>query len=378
MGKGRILVVEDFPPIQKMICKYLETHAYEVRLASDGVEALALIAQQLPDLVLTDVNMPLMNGLELTRRLRAHHRTAQLPIILLSALRESSDVLKGYAEGADDYLPKPIEMSVLSAKIETLLRHRSPAPSAARPLGRLSVFLHGKGGAGTTTLAVNAGVAVAGQPTTSASLLDLDLAYGDAAALLGLKPRSTLADLAAHGDRPFDQELLGLFATHHASGLAVVQGCDLPERAELVTVLAVQRAIAQMRASYDQVLVDLPNNFSEPTLAAIDAADRAWIVVPTTGPGLRASAHCLAVLEQIHFPPEKIALILNRARPGGLGLDQVRSFLHRDPDVVLAYSETIEECGLHGVPVVTAEPNSAVAHELQALANLVSRVPTAV
>ena len=377
MGEFRVLLVEDDAPIQRMISKFLQTQGYQVGIAGDGVEALKLVAEQLPDLVLTDVNMPRMNGLELARRLRSHHLTAQVPIVMLSALLEASDVLKGYAEGADDYVPKPIELAVLGAKIETLLRRRAAAAGGARPPGRLTVFLRGKGGVGATTLAVNAGVAIAGMPLTSAALLDLDLAYGDAAVLLNLTPSSTLADLADHGDRPLDAELLGLLTTRHASGLALVQGCDRPERADQVTVPAVQRTIAQMRASHDQVLVDLPSGFSEPTLAAIDAADRACIVVPPSLPGLRASRHCLEVLQQIGFPSEKIAVILNRARPGGLGRNQVSRFLNHEPEAVVVYSETLEDCAAVGMPVVTGQPNSVVAHEIRALADFLSgaRVP---
>ena len=372
MGEQPILLVEDDAPIKKMIGKYLQAQGYHVGIASDGVEALVLVGEHLPDLVLTDVNMPRMNGLELTRRLRGHHRTAQVPIIMLSALRESADVLKGYAEGADEYVPKPIELSVLAVKIESLLRRRAPADTPAKPPGRVTVFMHGKGGVGATTLAVNTGVAIAGLPMTTAGLLDLDLDYGDAAVLLNLKPARSLADLREVGDRPFDAELLEMFSSRHASGLVVVQGCDRPQRAELVTVPAVQRALEQMRANFDHVLVDLAANFSEQTLAAIDAADRACLVTPPTIPGLRATAHCLEVLEQIKYPASKIALVLNRARPGGLGLDQVSQFLRRDPDIAVMYSDALEDCAALGVPVAQVQPMGAAARELQAMAEFLA------
>ena len=374
MGEHRILLVEDDAPIKKMIGKYLQAQGYHVGMASDGVEALTLVGEHLPDLVLTDVNMPRMNGLELTRRLRSHHRTAQVPIIMLSALRESADMLRGYAEGADEYVPKPIELSVLAAKIETLLRRRPAAAASSKPPGRVTAFLHAKGGVGTTTLAVNAGVAIAGLPMTSAALLDLDLDYGDAAVLLNLKHERTLADLRDFGDRPLDEELLGMLTSQHASGLALVQGCDRPERAELVTVPAVQRTLEQLRASYDQVLIDLPANFTEPTLAAIDGADRACLVVPPTVAGLRASLHCIEVLDQINYPSAKVALVLNRARPGGLGLDQVSQFLRHDPEAVVMYSESLEECAALGVPIVQAQPHGAATHEIRAVADFLAAV----
>jgi pilus assembly protein CpaE len=152
----------------------------------------------------------------------------------------------------------------------------------------------------------------------------------------------------------------------------VVQGCDRPQRAELVTVPAVQRALEQMRAGFDQVLVDLPANFTEQTLAAIDAADRACLVTAPTIPGLRATAHCLEVLEQIRYPASKVALVLNRARPGGLGLDQVSPFLRRAPEIVVMYSEALEDCAARGVPVIQAQPAGAAAGEVRALADFVA------
>jgi pilus assembly protein CpaE len=378
MGETKILLVEDDEPIKRMIGKYLLAQGYKVGLAADGVEAMALVSEQLPDLVLTDVNMPRMNGLELTRRLRSHHRTAQVPIVMLSALRESADMLRGYAEGADEYVPKPIELAVLVAKIETLLRRRAPAEATAKPPGKLTVFMHGKGGVGATTLAVNTGVALAAMPVTSVGLLDLDLDYGDAAILLNLKPTRTLADLTALGDQPIDDELLQTFVTQHASRLSLVVGSERPERAELVTVPAVQRTLERMRGWYDHVVVDLPANFSETTLAAIDAADRACVVVPAGLPGLRGSLNCLDVLTNLGYPAAKIAVVLNRVRPAGLGFDQVAKFLGRVPDVVLTYSEILEECATLGVPVLSAQPDGAAAREIQVLAEFVAGVPVAV
>lgn len=378
MRETKILLVEDDLPIQRMIGKYLLAQGYQVGFAADGVEALALVGEQLPDLVLTDVNMPRMNGLELTRRLRSHHRTAQVPIIMLSALRESADMLRGYAEGADEYVPKPIELAVLVAKMETLLRRRGSAEPSAKPPGKLTVFLHGKGGVGATTLAVNTGVALAAMPVTSVGLLDLDLDFGDAAILLNLKPTRTLADLTGLDDMPIDDELLKSFVIQHASRLSLVVGSERPERAELVTVPAVQRTLERMRSWYDHVVVDLPANFSEPTLAAIDAADLACVVVPAGLPGLRGSLNCLEVLSTLGYPTSKAALVLNRVRPGGLGFDQVARFLGRAPDVVLSYSEILEECATLGVPVLAAQPNGAAAREIQALAEFVAGVPVPV
>jgi len=92
-----IVLVDDDRVIQKMVGGFLERTGYRVRKASDGIEALELIHQRVPDLVITDVRMPELNGIELTTRLRGHHLTAGVPILMFSDLREAQDMLAGYA-----------------------------------------------------------------------------------------------------------------------------------------------------------------------------------------------------------------------------------------------------------------------------------------
>src|ERR1035437_7151358 len=105
-----------------MVGGFLERTGYKVRKASNGIEALKLVIARVPDLVITDVRMPELNGIELTSRLRGNHRTAGVPILMFSDLGEAQDALAGYAVGADDYLPKPFELALLEAKVQPLLR----------------------------------------------------------------------------------------------------------------------------------------------------------------------------------------------------------------------------------------------------------------
>ena len=99
----RILFVDDEAPIRRLVSDFLRGEGYEVTTADDGLAALAAVMEDRPDLVISDVNVPGINGLELTRRLRAHHTTARIPILMLSAHADPKDLLTGYAEGADDY-----------------------------------------------------------------------------------------------------------------------------------------------------------------------------------------------------------------------------------------------------------------------------------
>src|SRR5215216_2102951 len=251
MDQHKILFVDDEEQIRRLLSSFLTRRGYQVKTAVDGQEALDMLESETPDLVITDVNMPNVDGVELTRRLRAHPRLGNLPIIMLSAKVQTDEILAGYAEGADEYVPKPIEMRILAAKVESLLRRvtqpatqvvvSSPAPEP--PAKQVIVFMHGKGGVGTTTLATHAAVALAMSAGRSVTLLDLDLAYGNAARMLGLQPARTLSDLAA--DDRVSLDALNELTLTHKSGVKVIAGCDQPEHASAVGGLLVRWTIEQ-------------------------------------------------------------------------------------------------------------------------------------
>jgi diguanylate cyclase (GGDEF)-like protein len=129
----RILVVDDDPFIARLLEIELNAAGYEVRLASDGREALDRVEDSLPDLVLADAMMPNMDGFELTRRLRQDSRTATVSIIMLTARGLSADKLEGFAVGVDDYIVKPFDTPELLARIRGVLR-RAKEMRAQSPL----------------------------------------------------------------------------------------------------------------------------------------------------------------------------------------------------------------------------------------------------
>ncbi len=129
----RILVADDDPFIVRLLEIELHAVGYEVRLASDGRQALERIEDWLPDLVVADVMMPNMDGFELTRRLRQDSRTATVSIIMLTARGLSADKLEGFALGVDDYIVKPFDTPELLARIRGVLR-RAKEMRAQSPL----------------------------------------------------------------------------------------------------------------------------------------------------------------------------------------------------------------------------------------------------
>src|SRR5438309_11120707 len=121
MAGETIVIAEDHGPSRTLLSEFLTRRGYHVGLAADGLEALHLIRERTPNLVLADVAMPRMSGLELTRALRAHPTTSRIPSIIVSALKDAPDVLAGCAAGADDYVSKPVGLNILALNLELLL-----------------------------------------------------------------------------------------------------------------------------------------------------------------------------------------------------------------------------------------------------------------
>ena len=116
-----ILVVDDDPVIQKLLAVNFEMEGYRVVTAGDGIEGIERVHSDRPDLVLLDVMMPRMDGIEVVRTLKADKATAGIPVILLSAKAQSTDINGGLDAGADDYVTKPFDPLELLDKVAALI-----------------------------------------------------------------------------------------------------------------------------------------------------------------------------------------------------------------------------------------------------------------
>jgi two-component system alkaline phosphatase synthesis response regulator PhoP len=133
-----VLVVEDEPRIAQIVHDYLQHAGFDVVMATDGASALALARGRPPDLVVLDLGLPGMDGLEVTKHLR---RDTQVPLIMLTARVEESDRLLGLELGADDYITKPFSPRELVARVRAVLRRADPGGSAGNHAG--GVFRRG-------------------------------------------------------------------------------------------------------------------------------------------------------------------------------------------------------------------------------------------
>ncbi|MHB1135066.1 MAG: response regulator transcription factor [Chloroflexota bacterium] len=134
MVSGKILVVDDENIVREVVERYLAREGYQVSVAADGEAALRLARSERPDLVVLDLMLPRIDGLEVCRRLRAE---GNLPIIMLTAKGEETDRIVGLTLGADDYMVKPFSPRELVARVQAVLRRAQHSPAAAPGRGAI-------------------------------------------------------------------------------------------------------------------------------------------------------------------------------------------------------------------------------------------------
>ena len=131
-SRGTVLVVDDEPTIAEVVSRYLERAGYETATAGDGLEALRIAGERRPDLVVLDLMLPELDGLEVLKRLREDERATA--VILLTAKGEESDRVVGLRRGADDYIVKPFSPAELVARVDAVLRRIHPPAEDAEPI----------------------------------------------------------------------------------------------------------------------------------------------------------------------------------------------------------------------------------------------------
>jgi two-component system phosphate regulon response regulator PhoB len=143
MPRPHVLVVDDEEDILELVEYNLSRNGFEVETVASGEEALTAVSRRRPDLMVLDLMLPGVDGLDVCRQLRQRPATADLPIVMLTARGEEAEIVSGLELGADDYVPKPFSPRVLIARLKAVLRRRqSDAPPEDAPLERGPLHLH--------------------------------------------------------------------------------------------------------------------------------------------------------------------------------------------------------------------------------------------
>lgn len=368
---ARILFIDDDLPTLQMVSMVLEEKANcQVVTASNGQEGLEKAFDDPPDLIVCDVMMPGLNGYEVCRQLRQDPRTAQLPILILTARAQAVDRQASFEAGANDYLAKPFRPQDLINRVENLLGSVADRPGAA--WGRVITLFSLRGGVGVTSLAVNLAVALAQQRKQPVALLDLNLTAGHVDLMLNLRPKLTWAELMR--EKTIDTETLNRYLLSHPSGVRVLAAPSLPTEAQTISAEKVEQTLALLKNQFDYILLDTPHTFLDEIFwLALSNAHLALLIFTPEVASLKTAVTTLQALKSLNYPNEKLALILNQTFPkGGLDPKAVEGILKLPLDAIIPYGEdTLIQSIAQGKPLVLNRSDSAVA---TAIAQLSSQI----
>ena len=364
----KVFLVDDNPIALKMLRYALDKAGYEVATAESGPDALAKIPSERPDIVILDIMMPGMDGLEVVRQLRARPDTARIPIMLLTAKDQVQDKVEGFASGADDYLVKPVMPGELLARINALLRRKQMYEEALQAQrGMVIGFLGAKGGVGTSTLAANVAVAMA-QDGKDVILVDLNRWGRTVATQLGLTPRVGVCLLADKAPAEINLRLLEGNMERHRSGvrlLAVPRDSDRFWSAEQVAAI-----VEKLETAGELVLLDLGDALTPVVEEALRRCDAIVLVTEATPISLSMAGELLDHLDKSGLGGGRVrVVVVNRTR-------SATTYTHEEleelfGDRLLALIAPAPEICFHadkvGVPIMLGQPNDVTAVQLREL-----------
>ena len=238
--------------------------------------------------------------------------------------------------------------------------------------GQVTVVFSPQGGAGQTVLATNLAVAMAQLTPDRVVAVDLDLLFGHIAMLLDLVPRTALAAITPAAIRALDRDSLAYYLTKHAeSSLRVLSGTLKPEDSELVTGEHVRAIIDQLRRQFVHVIVDAGSRFSEPCLAAIEAADQVLVVSTPGSAAARGAQETQRVLRDLlAVPPERMRFVQNQPGPyGRLSAEDLAEVLGTGRVIEVPFGgEEVSKATLNGLPLVMSRSGNPTSRAIVSLA----------
>jgi pilus assembly protein CpaE len=378
----RILVVDDEQIYHQLIARALEAEKFQIDGASNGKEGFQKAKATSPDLIITDVMMPDINGYELTKLLRREPQFAHTPIVVLTSQTGLQNKLNSFEAGADDHLTKPFEPAELVARLAALLR-RSEIPQApavttpTRDPARLIAVHSLRGGTGCSSLTVNLGVGLVSLWKYPTVLLDLTMVAGQVALMLNATLRRTWANIAGFTPAELEFEMLQSIIAKHESGVAFIAAPTYPTDAETISADILDASLRLLKNQYEYIVADLPHDFSDIVIHTLDVADVILMLATPDVASIRAVAAAMDTYKKLNYSPEKIKLILNATFPKhGLPKDKIEAALGIPITMTIPYTtDAFVEAINYGLPLISSKPDEPVAGLLEDLAFSLSKGP---
>src|SRR4051812_31741062 len=271
-----------------------------------------------PDLVVVDIRSDAASGMAAIERLRAMN--PNLAIFVIAAAPEPDLILQAMRAGANEFFPwsgvdgsaasRAGEESFHGAVRRSAARREAATASAKAPCVT-HAFLGAKGGAGTTTVAVNCGVELARLTKRPTIVVDLKTCLGEVALFLGVRPRFTVLDAIENLHR-LDKDFLKELVTKHKSGLDILAGSEQFDRPNAQDASAIEELLRVLTKTYDYVVIDGGNVINATVAAALYAADTIFLVTNPDVPSIRNAQRLVERVRQLGAGSERIKVLLNR------------------------------------------------------------------
>jgi DNA-binding response OmpR family regulator len=368
----------------------LHRAGYKVEAATSGIDGLAKIDEFKPDIVILDRMMPLMDGLEVARRLRARPTTAQIPIIMLSALGSVDEKVDGFEAGVDDYVHKPVEPKELLARTRALLmRANYSRPQAAKTVS----IIGSKGGVGATSVAINVAVTLAKQGN-SVILAELRAEGGTMRHQLKLSSGQDLSQLLAMKADQIKRPEIERRIITHSSGMQLLLAPQIGNGDKL-TQAHVELLLDVMTSRAQFVILDLPTTPDQNTRRTFELSDQ--ILLVTEPETLSISCGYMQLRNMKEWDVfDRVNLVVSTRTPSaswlnrvevenrlGMGGGEARQASRWEPralevdvrmrqgvaGVIPSAPELFHESVRAGVPITLIEPSAPAARALLDLAD---------
>jgi pilus assembly protein CpaE len=331
-----------------------------------------------PDVIVVDGRHDLGHAVSVVEQLRTTDATSAIFFVADSS---SPDViLTSMRAGANEFFAWPPSREAIDEAVRRASARRALAPSAG-PQSNTIVFFGSKGGAGTTTMAVNCGVEVARLSKRPTVLVDLKPGLGEVSVFLGVRSRYTLLDALDNLHR-LDGEFFKELVTKHKSGLEILAGSDLFDRPGSSDNAALEEVFRLLGKQYEQVIVDAGSQLNTCAVTALYTADTICLVVTPDVPSVRNAQRLLDRIGQLGACGDRVRVLLNRAaEPYPIPLAQIETALghpidHRFPSDYKTVSAALNS----GVPLAlsgTSEMATQFDRFTRRVLNAVDETPAA-
>ncbi len=371
---SQILLVDDSDLILFRLKAILIKLGYQPVTFSNPAGALEwLAAGNLPDLILSDVEMPGMSGYDLIRQLKQSKVTARIPIMLLTSHTDISDKVAGLEAGADDYVGKNVSAAELELRVKALLaRSHAQADESLQLKAKVFTVFSLRGGVGTTNLAVNLAAALAQLWNLQVPLLDLAFTRAHCGLMLNVKPAYTLAYFNDWKDGIPEGELIEKLFTAHESGVRLLAAPSSPLEAEQMNPKAVDLVWPYLVSHASYLVVDAGSQFTEAVLTALENSDRILLLIAPEFLSIKSALDALKVFEQINIPSQKISIIANNLfgmADAGTLLKKMEGALGRKIEVTLPPDPaSCMQAINYGKPLIMAKERGELAQAIAQLA----------